>query len=131
MVKFSDSLGDFVALVSEVSIRAQLEGDSKQVHQSTVAWIKEQPQFETVVRRWESAARMRQWINEKKHQTSQELEKKVREELRKKKAEEKKKKEEEAEAAPAEGKEGAEKADKEKDETEENKEAPKEAEAAE
>lgn len=59
MVKFSDSLGDFVALVSEVSIRAQLEGDSKKVHQTTVAWIQEQPQFETIVRRWESAARMR------------------------------------------------------------------------
>jgi len=53
--------------------------------------IKDTPAYCTIVRRWESAARMRQWINETKLELSLKFEKKVGDELKKKKEVEKEK----------------------------------------
>jgi hypothetical protein len=96
MVKFSDLLDDFRALVDTVSMQASLEEEGPSKDKALIALIKEQPQAETIIRRWESAARMRQWISEKKLTLVSKMEKRVTAELIKKKAEDKKKEEEKA-----------------------------------
>jgi hypothetical protein len=64
--------------------------------------IKSQPQGEIVMRRWESASRMRQWINEKKLSLVTKLEKEVKAEVLKKKEEDKAKETKAAEEKAAE-----------------------------
>lgn len=76
MIKFSDLLGDFEGLVDEVALTEE---------KLRVQMIRDTPAYSTIVRRWESAARMRQWINETKLELSLKFEKKVGEELKKKK----------------------------------------------
>ena len=95
MVKFSDLLEDFVALVDFVSMEAGMAEDGPSKDKELIAAIKKQPQADLIIRRWESAARMRQWINEKKQAQSEKLEKVVAAEVRAKKAEERKKEREE------------------------------------
>jgi len=51
-----------------------------------IAFIKTNPQAEIIMRRFESASRMRQWINEKKQAMSNELELVVKKEIRGKRA---------------------------------------------
>ena len=65
MIKFSDLLEDFIALVDAVGMQNNLEEEATR-DQNLIALIKDQPHSEILVNRWESAARMRQWINEKK-----------------------------------------------------------------
>ena len=76
MIKFSDLLGDFEGLVDEVALTEE---------KLRVQMIRDTPAYSTIVRRWESAARMRQWINETKLELSLKFEKKVGEEVKKKK----------------------------------------------
>lgn len=76
MIKFSDLLGDFEGLVDDVALTEE---------KLRVQMIKDTSAYSTIVRRWESAARMRQWINETKLDLSLKFEKKVGEELKKKK----------------------------------------------
>ena len=94
--------------------------------------IKDTPAYSTIVRRWESAARMRQWINETKLELSLKFEKKVGEELKKKKELDKEKAdkqaaEEEAKTAEADAKKADEEPTKAEEEPkpEEGKEADK------
>lgn len=119
MIKFSDLLDDFTALVDAVAMEASLNEGSPDKDAAVIALITQQtytyqgaayrcqPQAETdelenlnsgysgIIRRWESAARMRQWINEKKLTLSRRHEKKVADEVLEKKAADKKKAEEE------------------------------------
>lgn len=66
MLKFSDLLEDFMALSDAVAMQAALETDDSTKDANLVAVIKQHPHSEVIIRRWESASRMRQWINEKK-----------------------------------------------------------------
>lgn len=108
MIKFSDLLGDFEGLVDEVALTED---------KLRIQMIKDTPAYSTIVRRWESAARMRQWINETKLELSLKFEKKVGEELKKKKELDKEKAdklaaEEEAKKAEADAKKAEEDAKK-------------------
>ena len=85
MIKFSDILEDFIALQEEVAIQANMEPDDKK-DKNLIAFIKTNPQAEIIMRRFESASRMRQWINEKKQAMSNELELVVKKEIRDKRA---------------------------------------------
>lgn len=126
MIKFSDLLDDFTALVDSVAMEASLNEGSPDKDAAVIALITQQtytyqgaayrcqPQAETdelemlnsgytgIIRRWESAARMRQWINEKKLTLSRRHEKKVADEVHEKKAADKKKVEEEKQKQEAE-----------------------------
>jgi len=66
MIKFSDLLEDFLVLVDTVSMQAPEEEEGPGKIKALADLIKSQPQGDIIIRRWESASRMRQWINEKK-----------------------------------------------------------------
>lgn len=70
-----------------------LEGDSERDIKIKDI-IKAAPQYENIFKRWESASKMRQWINEKKKNLIEKIKKEVETEYTKKKEEEKKKVEE-------------------------------------
>lgn len=108
MVKFSDLLEDFVALVDAVAMQAALEDGNPGKEKALMAHLKAQPQADILIRRWESAARMRPWINEKKQSLVLKLEKEVTKEVRDKKAKEleAEKQKEEQKVEAEEGKEG-------------------------
>ena len=97
MVKFSDLLDDFTALVDTVAERAAREKANPDKDAALMATIRSQPQADILIRRWESAARMRQWINEKKQALIWQLEAIVADEVRAKRAEELKKEKDEEE----------------------------------
>lgn len=95
MIKFSEFFEDFIAMVDEVDLLwDQLEGDDERDFK-----IKDQlktlTHYEQIAKRWESASKMRQWINEKKKNLIERIKKEVEAEYTKKRDEEKKKKEEE------------------------------------
>ena len=94
MRKFSDLLEDFMALADAVAMQASLEDDDTTKDKNLIAVIKQHPLSDVIIRRWESALRMRQWINEKKQTVANKIEKQVTAELRTKKADQKKKEEE-------------------------------------
>lgn len=65
-----------------------LEGDSeKDIKIKEI--LKSMPQYDNVFKRWESASKMRQWVNEKKNNLSEKVKKDVEAEYKKKKEEEK------------------------------------------
>jgi len=93
MIKFSDMLDDFNVIVDAVAMQAPLQekGDLPPL----ISVIKEQPRSDMILRRWESASIMRQWMSTKKGQLSTRFEKVIHEEIIKKKKDEKVKKDEE------------------------------------
>jgi hypothetical protein len=81
--------------------------------------IKGAMHFEQISKRWESASKMRQWINEKKKNLIERIKKEVETEYTKKKQEEKDKKAAEEEKNPEEEKKAAPKVEEETKATEE------------
>ena len=88
MLKYSDVLDDFVALKDEITVQAELESDPSTKQKNLMAHIKTVPHADVILRRWESASRMRQWINEKKQTLANEQENSVKKEIRAKKLKE-------------------------------------------
>ena len=88
MLKYSDVLDDFVALKDEITVQAELESDPSTKQKNLMAHIKTVPHADVTLRRWESASRMRQWINEKKQTLANEQENSVKKEIRAKKLKE-------------------------------------------
>jgi hypothetical protein len=78
MLKYSDVLEDFVALRDEVAAQANLESSETDKQKNLMAFIKTVPHSDVILRRWESASRMRQWINEKKQTLANELESSIK-----------------------------------------------------
>ena len=110
MIKFSEFFEDFIAMVDDTDMKwDELEGDEvrdikMKEHLKTMA------HYEQISKRWESASKMRQWVNEKKKNLIERIKKEVETEYQKKKEEDKKKKEEEkAKEQPAEEKKEEEK----------------------
>lgn len=124
MIKFSDLSEDFQVLVDTVNMQAtEEEGPGKL--KALADLIKSQPQGDIIIRRWESASRMRQWINEKKQSLVIKLEKKVKQELladkeKAKEEKEKKAKEEEEKKAKDEEEKAKEQEEKGDSKTEES-----------
>mmetsp|Transcript_41592 Transcript_41592/g.63467 ORF Transcript_41592/g.63467 Transcript_41592/m.63467 type:complete len:82 (+) Transcript_41592:2658-2903(+) len=59
MVKFSDLHEDFTALVDEVAMQASLEEEGPTRDKAIMDQIKESAHGDMIIRRWESASRMR------------------------------------------------------------------------
>ena len=114
MIKFSDYLIDtvnrckdeieFLWMDSESSEPAERDAKIKES-------LKAQPNFDALLKRWESASKMRVWINEKKTNLSERLKKSVEAEYKKKK--------EEAKNAPVESAEEKKEESKEESKSEE------------
>jgi hypothetical protein len=101
MIKFSDLLEDFKNLVDEVTMQAEMVEEGADKEAAIIDFIRGQKgtnQSDMVISKWESAARMRQWINEKKLRLIQRFDKQVAEEVMKKKKEAKEKSDEAAKA---------------------------------
>lgn len=95
MIKFSEFFQDFIDIVGEVDIMwSEFEGDAEREIKMKEE-LKKQEHFEQISKRWESASKMRQWINEKKKNMMDKVKKEVEAEFMVKKEEEKKKREEE------------------------------------
>ena len=94
MIKFSEFFDDFKAMIDEFELMYDTfpegERDIKMKEH-----LKTLTNFDAISKRWESASKMRQWINEKKKNLIERIKKEVETEYSKKKEEEKKKKEEE------------------------------------
>ena len=97
MLKFSDSLSDTATLCTdEIDMMSMdLENDPEKDLKIKEA-LKTIPNFDALMKRWESASKMRIWISDKKKNLSEKLKKEVETEYKKKKEEEKKAKEEAA-----------------------------------
>jgi len=98
MIKFSDYLTDTVMLCKdEIDLLwLDLESSPAQERDTKIKEaLKTLPHFDALLKRWESASKMRVWINEKKTNLSERLKKTVEAEYKKKKEEDKEKKVEE------------------------------------
>jgi len=97
MLKFSDSLSDTAThCTDEIDMMSMdLENDPEKDLKIKEA-LKTVPNFDALMKRWESASKMRIWISDKKKNLSEKLKKEVETEYKKKKEEEKKAKEEAA-----------------------------------
>lgn len=91
MIKFSEFYDSFCQLVDTVDMEwSMLEGDAERdIKMKEI--IKGAPNYDGILKRWESAAKMRLWINEKKSNLAQKINKEVEAEYKKKKDEEKSK----------------------------------------
>jgi hypothetical protein len=94
LIKFSEFFDDFVSIVDEVDLKYEevKDDDDKDVKMKEA--IKAMPHYEQIFKRWESASKMRQWINEKKKNLIEKIKKDVEQEFQKQKEEAKKKEEE-------------------------------------
>ena len=97
MIKFSEFFEDFVALVDEIDMFWDEVKDEKDRDVQLKEKIKTIKGYEQIAKRWESASKMRQWINEKKKNLIERIKKEVETEYLKKKDEDKNKKPEEEE----------------------------------
>jgi len=89
MIKFSEFFDDFISLVDEVDIRLEelQEDDEKDI--KVKEYIKSLTHYEQISKRWDSASKMRQWVNEKKKNLIERIKKEVETEYSKKKEEDK------------------------------------------
>jgi len=98
MIKFSEFFSDFSGMVDEVDFQwSQLEGDDERDFKIKQT-IKAMPNYDMILKRWDSASKMRQWVNEKKKNLSDKVKKDVEAEYKKKKEESPKQEETKAEA---------------------------------
>jgi hypothetical protein len=122
MIKFSDYLVDTVLLCKDEIDLMWMDLESAEPAERD-AKIKESlkslPHFDALIKRWESASKMRVWINEKKTNLSERLKKTVEAEYKKKKEEEAKAAAESSEAKKEKTKEEAKEETKEESKTDE------------
>lgn len=97
MIKFSDLTDDFLRMVDDLAMEAECADDDAGKEKSLIQSLEKLKGADLMIKRWQSAARMRAWIGEKKLTLCERYEKQVEAEFRKKKgaAEEEKKKEDE------------------------------------
>lgn len=78
MCRFSnDGLDRFMEFVDEMDLTwSELEGDSERDFKFKDA-IKKHKAYEQIQKRWESASKMRQWVNEKKKNLMEKIRKQV------------------------------------------------------
>jgi hypothetical protein len=89
ILKFSDTLDDFIELEDQVTSKLNAMGKQELgKDEALIKFIKDEPKYEAIINRFQTASRMRQWINEKKLSISEKLEKDIRAELRQKKIKE-------------------------------------------
>jgi hypothetical protein len=66
MIKFSEFFDDFLTMVDEVDMKWEEVKDAPDKDLQMKEAMKTIPHYEQIVKRWDSASKMRQWINEKK-----------------------------------------------------------------
>jgi hypothetical protein len=88
MIKFSDLSEDLFKIVDELQMLAELEEDGPQKDQVLIKALKEIKNANLIIERWQSAARMRQWLQQKRKNLAEKIEKRLEKKLRKKKMEE-------------------------------------------
>ena len=120
LIKFSDMVEDFLSLVDQVQFFCECEADKSNDLVAINNFLKELPQYEFILKKWEQASKMREWINtEKRKDLALKYEKAVRDEVIARKQKEEK------EAAEAKAEKGEEKIDSSDKKEEESKDAKK------
>ncbi len=77
MIKFSDNIDTIQTIVDEIDLKwIELESDPEREIKIKES-IKSVPYFEKIQRSWESASKMRTWINEKKKNLSERIQKEI------------------------------------------------------
>ena len=77
MIKFSDNIDTIQTIVDEIDLKwIELELDPEREIKIKES-IKAVPYFEKIQRSWESASKMRTWINEKKKNLSERIQKEI------------------------------------------------------
>jgi hypothetical protein len=86
MIRFSELYDSFLQLADTVDMEwSMLEGDEdREIKMKEL--IKAAPHYDSILKRWESAAKMRLWINEKKSNLAQKIQKEVEADFKKEKA---------------------------------------------
>ncbi len=75
LIKFSDQFDTFSQLVDEVDMQSsELTLDDPDSTTKLLDTIKSFPGFDGIIKRWESASKMRTWINDHKKVTRERLE---------------------------------------------------------
>jgi hypothetical protein len=92
MIKFSDLSEDLFKIVEELQMLSEMEEDGPQKDQVLIKALKEIKNADLIIERWQSAARMRQWLQQKRKNLAEKIEKRLEKKLRKKKLEEAKEK---------------------------------------
>jgi len=93
MIKFSDYLLDTVSTcLDEIDLLSEEFKDASERDAKIKESLKTIPHFDALIKRWESASKMRVWINEKKTNLMEKIKKIVEAEYKKKKEEDKNKK---------------------------------------
>jgi hypothetical protein len=64
LIKFSDMLEDFVSLVDQAQFYNEVESQDAHDVNPIITFLKDLPQWPMICKKWEQAAKMRQWINE-------------------------------------------------------------------
>jgi len=87
MIKFSEFFDSFQQIVDEVDMQwSTLEGDPEQ-EIKVKEIVKSMPHYDMILKRWDSASKMRQWVNEKKNNLAEKVKKDVEAEYMEKKKE--------------------------------------------
>lgn len=104
MIKFSDYLLDTVSIcLDEIDLLSAEYDDAAERDAKIKESLKTIPHFDALLKRWESASKMRVWINEKKTNLMERIKKSVEAEYKKKKEEDKEKKTEEEKKVESDG----------------------------
>lgn len=99
MIKFSEFYQDFIFMVDEIDMMYEMSKDDPERELKMKEHLKSTMHYEQIQKRWESASKMRQWVNEKKKNLIERIKKEVETEYTKKKQEEKAKQLEEEKKA--------------------------------
>lgn len=106
MIKFSEFFSDFTTMVDEVDLQwSLLEGDDERDFKIKQT-VKAMPNYDMILKRWDSASKMRMWVNEKKKNLSDKVKKDVEAEYKKKKEESPKQEEVKAQSSKKDNVEG-------------------------
>jgi len=86
MIKFSEYFDDFQTMVDEVDLRAEEFQGEDNADAKMRECLKAVNNYDNIVKRWETASKMRQWINEKKKNLIEKFQKEVEVEFHKQKS---------------------------------------------
>jgi hypothetical protein len=95
ILKINDLYTDFISLVDQMEMAETMaEGSSDtEIKKAVVEELKDNDEFKEIMKRWDSASKMRPWLQEKKQNISNKIKKQLEDQLKTKQEEEKKRKE--------------------------------------
>ena len=83
LIKFSDMLEDLISLTDQIQFFCEYEAEKAANLDNIITFLKELPSFQSILKKWQQASRMRQWISDQKQILSTKFEAVVKEEMTK------------------------------------------------